>query len=327
MTTRYVEPILTEDNTRFVQFPIKYPSLQDAFEKHEAAFWSYKEIDYSADLNDWETLSDDEKYFIEHILAFFAGSDGLVLENLMSNFGVEVKVSEARNFYAFQGMIENTHGLTYSMLIETFVKDPRRKEQLFNAIDTIPAVAKKAKWTMKWMDQKTRPFEERLIAFAVVEGIFFSGAFCAIFWLKSRNKMVKALGKSNELIARDEGLHSNFAVLLYKHLLNKVSQERVIELIREAVEIEEEFICESLPCKLIGMNSDLMRDYIKYVADRLVVQLGFEKIYNIENPFDFMKMMNLDGKTNFFEMKVSEYQHSSVAKVTDDSWDFGDVDF
>ena len=327
MTSRQIEPILTEDNSRFVQFPIKYHELQDAFEKHEAAFWSFKEIDYSADLNDWETLSKDEKYFIEHILAFFAGSDGIVLENLMANFSVEVKASEARNFYAFQGMIENTHGLTYSMLIETFVKDPKRKEQLFNAIDTIPAVAKKAKWAMKWMDPKTRPFEERLIAFAIVEGIFFSGAFCAIFWLKSRNKMVKALGKSNELISRDEGLHANFAVLLYHHLLNKVSQERVEEIIRDAVGIEEEFICESLPCKLIGMNSDLMREYIKYVADRLVVQLGFEKIYNIENPFDFMKIMNLDGKTNFFEMKVSEYQHSSVAKVTEDSWDFGDVDF
>lgn len=325
-TKRLSEPILTEDTSRFVQLPFKYPLIQDEFEKAEAAFWSYKEIDYAADLNDWESLSDDEKYFIEHILAFFAGSDGIVLENLITNFCVDVKISEARNFYAFQGMIENTHSLTYSMLIDTLVKDPERKDYLFNAIDTIPAVTKKANWAMKWLD-KSNPFEERLIAFSIVEGIFFSGAFCSIFWLKSRNKMTKALGKSNELIARDEGMHCDFAVLLYSYLLNKVSQERVEEIIREAVEIEEEFICESLPCKLIGMNSDLMRQYIKYVSDRLLVQLGFNKIYNSENPFDFMKNMNLDGKTNFFEARVSEYVHSSTAKATEDSWDFGNVDF
>jgi ribonucleotide reductase beta subunit family protein with ferritin-like domain len=322
---RYAEPLLTEDNSRFVQLPFKYPEIQDAYEKAEAAFWSFKEIDYSADLNSWETLNEDEKYFIEHILAFFAGSDGIVLENLINNFCSEVKISEARNFYAFQGMIENTHGLTYAMLIETFVKDPKRKEQLFNAIDTIPAVAKKAKWAMKWM-QSDRPFEERIIAFSIVEGIFFSGAFCAIFWLKSRNKMTKALGKSNELIARDEACHTDFAVLIYHYLLNKVSQERVEEIIREAVQIEEEFICESLPCKLIGMNSDLMRQYIKYVADRLLVQLGFKKIYNESNPFDFMKLMNLDGKSNFFEARVSEYLHSSSANITDD-WNIDDVEF
>ena len=326
MTNRFQEPILISDNSRFTQFPIKFPLLQDAYETHESTFWSAKEIDYSADLNDWESLTDNERYFIEHILAFFAGSDGIVLENLMSNFCIEVKASEARNFYTFQAMIENIHGLTYSMLIETFVKDPDRKADLFNAIETIPAVAKKANWALKWLNTD-RPFEERVIAFAIVEGVFFSGAFCSIFWLKSRNKMTKALGKSNELISRDENLHCLFAVLIYQHLFNKVSQKRVEEIIRDAVEIEEEFICESLPCKLIGMNSDLMRQYIKYVADRLLVQLGFEKIYNKENPFDFMKMMNLDGKSNFFEMKTTEYTHSSSVKMNDDLWDLKDVDF
>ena len=285
-------------------------------------FWTAKEIDYSADLNDWYSLTDDERYFIEHILAFFAGADGIVLENLLQNFGVEVKVSEARNFYAFQGMIENVHGLTYSLLIETFIKDPKRKEKLFNAIEEIPCVAKKANWAMKWLD-KDRPFEERIVAFAIVEGIFFSGAFCSIFWLKSRNKMTKALGKSNELIARDEGVHTAFAVLIYEHLNNKISQERIEEIVREAVDIEQEFICESLPCKLIGMNSELMQDYIKYVADRLLVQLNFNKIYFCENPFDFMKNISLDAKTNFFESRTTEYVHSSSLKGKD-NWNFDD---
>lgn len=324
--SRLNEPLLNEDNTRFSQLPYRYPVLQKAYEEHEAAFWSSKEIDYSADLKDWESLNDNERYFIEHILGFFSNADGIVLENLIMNFCTEVKAPEARNFYAFQGMIENVHAQTYAMLIETFVKDTKRKEQLFNAIDTIPAVSKKANWALKWLDS-TRPFEERVIAFAIVEAIFFSGAFCAIFWLKSRNKMTKALGKSNELIARDESLHAKFAVLIYEHLLNKVTQERVEEIMREAVEIEEEFICESLPCKLIGMNSDLMRQYIRYVSDRLLVQLGFNKIYNDENPFDFMKIMNLDGKTNFFESRVSEYIHSSTVKMTEDSWEFDNVDF
>lgn len=321
---RLIEPLLIEDNTRFTQFPIRFPSLQDAYEKHEAAFWSAKEIDYNSDLKDWESLNDDEKYFIEHILAFFAGADGIVLENLITNFCVEVKVPEARNFYTFQGAIENIHSQVYALLIETFVKDPKRKEILFNAIDTIPAVAKKANWALKWLDN-SRPFEERVIAFAIVEGIFFSGAFCAIFWLKSRNKMTKALGKSNELISRDEGLHCNFAVLIYEHLLNKVSQERVYEITKEAVGIEEEFICESLPCRLIGMNSNLMRQYIKYTADRLLVQLGFDKLYNEENPFDFMKTINLEGKTNFFESRSTEYMHSSSANINDE-WNM-DVEF
>lgn len=318
---RLPEPLLTEDNSRFTQLPVKYLKLQEAYDIAEGMFWTAKEIDYAADLNDWESLNDDEKYFIEHILAFFAGADGIVLENLITNFCVEVKAPEARNFYAFQGMIENIHAMTYSLLIETFIKDVKRKQYLFNAIDNIPCVAKKANWALKWLNSK-RPFEERVIAFAVVEGIFFSGAFCAVFWLKNRNKMTKALGKSNELISRDEGMHTEFAVLIYEHLANKVSQERVEEIFKEAVEIEEEFICDSLPCKLIGMNSDLMREYIKYVADRLLVQLGFNKIYMCANPFDFMVNINLDGKSNFFEQKVSDYVHSSILAPKEDSWNF-----
>jgi ribonucleotide reductase beta subunit family protein with ferritin-like domain len=323
MSQRLPEPLLYKDNSRFTQFPLKYPDLQEAYTNHESMFWVAREIDYHADLDDWTKLNDNERYFIEHILAFFAGADGIVLENLVTNFCKEVSAPEARNFYGFQGMIENVHSQVYSLLIETYVKDPKRKEELFNAIDTIPCVSKKANWALKWMNND-KPFEERIIAFSIVEGIFFSGSFCAIFWLKSRNKMTKALGKSNELIARDEALHQDYAVLIYKHLKNKVTQERLEEIIKEAVEIEEEFICESLPCKLIGMNSDLMREYIKYVADRLIVQLGFSKIYNTENPFDFMKITCLDGKTNFFESRVSEYQHSSVAKQSSDVWEISD---
>jgi len=322
---RLREPLLTEDNSRFTQLPVKYAKLQNAYDIAEGMFWTAKEIDYAADLNDWESLNDNEKYFIEHILAFFAGADGIVLENLITNFCVEVKAPEARNFYAFQGMIENIHAMTYSLLIETFIKDVKRKQYLFNAIDNIPCVAKKANWALKWLNNE-RPFEERVIAFAVVEGIFFSGAFCSVFWLKNRNKMTKALGKSNELISRDEGMHTEFAVLIYEHLANKVTQERVEEIFKEAVEIEEEFICESLPCKLIGMNSDLMREYIKYVADRLLVQLGFNKIYMATNPFDFMVNINLDGKTNFFEQKISEYFHSSILAPKEDSWNFDEND-
>lgn len=318
---RAIEPLLIEDSSRFTQLPIKFPKLQDAYVVHENMFWTAREIDYSADVSDWDSLSSNEQYFIEHILAFFAGSDGIVLENLIKNFCIEVKATEARNFYGFQSMIENIHGQVYALLLDTFVKDVRRKEELFNAIDTIPAVKKKAQWAMKWINS-TNHFEERLIAFAIVEGVFFSASFASIFWLKSRNKMTKALGKSNELISRDEGLHTDFAILMYHHLLNKVSQERVEEIMREAVEIEMEFITESIPCSMIGMNTELMCQYIKYVADRLLSQLGFEKIYNDENPFDFMKAFALDGKSNFFENRVTEYIHASSAKATDDSWDF-----
>lgn len=318
---RFEEPLLLSDKTKYCQLPIKFPLLQKAYEEHEAMFWSSKEIDYAADLKDWNNLTDNEKYFIEHILAFFAGADGIVLENLLSNFSVEIQASEARNFYAFQAMIENVHGMTYALLLDTFVKDEKRKTELFNAIETIPCVKKKADWAIKWMSPE-RYFEERIIAFAIVEGIFFSSSFCSIYWLKSRNKMTKALGKSNELIARDEGLHTNFAILIYEHLLNKVSQERVEEIIKEAVDIEIEFITESIPCNMIGMNTQLMTEYIKYVADRLLVQLGFNKVYSCENPFDFMKTFSLDGKSNFFETRVSEYNHSSVASAKAESWCF-----
>ena len=321
-TTRYDEPLLIDDLSRFTQLPIKFPRLQDAYVVHENMFWTAREIDYSADVSDWESLTDNERYFIEHILAFFAGSDGIVLENLIKNFCVEVKATEARNFYGFQSMIENVHGQVYALLLDTFVKDHHRKEELFNAIETIPAVKRKADWALRWISS-SKPFEERLIAFAIVEGVFFSASFASIFWLKSRNKMTKALGKSNELISRDEGLHTDFAVLMYHHLVNKVSQDRVEEIIREAVEIEIDFITQSIPCHMIGMNTDLMVQYIKYVADRLLSQLEFNKIYHESNPFDFMKSFALDGKSNFFENRVTEYMHASSAKATDDSWDFG----
>ncbi len=301
------EILLREDPNRFTLFPIRWNDIWKAYETHKSAFWTAQEIDYSADLDDWETLTYNEKHFIEHILAFFAGSDGIVLENLVSNFCREIQIPEVRCFYGFQAMIENIHGETYSLLIDTFVKDEKRKAELFNAIDTIPCVARKAEWALKWVNN-INPFSERLVAFAAVEGIFFSGSFCAIFWLKDRGKMVKALGKSNELISRDEGLHTDFAVLLYSYIQQKLSQERIEEIIREAVEIEENFICESLPCRLIGMNSELMREYIQFVADRLITQLGYNKIFNSKNPFQFMEALSLDGKTNFFEQRVTEYQ-------------------
>ena len=254
--------------------------------------------------------SDDERYFIEHILAFFAGSDGIVLENLVTTFCTEVQIPEARCFYGFQVAMENIHSEVYSLLIETFVADADRKMMLFQAIDTIPCVAKKAAWALDWIDVK-KPFAARLVAFAVVEGVFFSGSFCAIFWLKSRGLMVKALGTSNELIARDEGLHTDFAVLLYGMLQNKLESSEVLEIITSAVTIEEEFITESLPCRLIGMNQILMKQYIRFVADRLLMQLGYESHYNESNPFDFMTLNSLDGKTNFFEKRVTEYTVSN----------------
>lgn len=319
---RKLEPILVEDNSRFVQLPYKYPRLQEAYNRQEESFWTAKEIDYSADENDWENLSDNEKFFIENILAFFSSADGIVLENLLSRFLTEVKCPEARNFYALQGAMENIHAQTYSLLIDTYIKDPKKKDFLFNSIDNIPCVKKKADWALKWLASE-RPFEQRVIAFAIVEGVFFSGSFCAIFWLKSKNKMSKALGKSNELISRDESMHTEFAVLIYEHLKNKCSQETVYKIFKEAVEIEENFICESLPCKLIGMNSTLMKQYIRYVADRLLVQFGFEKLYNSENPFDFMNKTCLEGLTNFFEERTTEYVFSSTvegSQTTD--WNF-----
>ena len=306
------ELLLKDNPDRFVLFPIQYHDIWDAYKKQEAVFWTAEEIDFGKDLNHWERLNDDERHFIKNVLAFFAGSDGIVLENLLSRFSTEVQVPEARCFYAFQGMIENIHSEVYSLTIDTYVKDQEEKNRLFHAIDTIPAVAKKAQWAMKWMDNKVASFGLRLIAFAAVEGIFFSGSFCSIFWLKKRGLM-PGLTFSNELISRDESLHTEFAVLLYtRYVNNKPDREQVYELIREAVAIEKEFIIESLPCRLIGMNSDLMTQYIEFVADRLLVQLGYEKIWNSANPFDFMEMISMAGKTNFFEKRVAEYSKAGV---------------
>lgn len=301
------EPLLQENHNRFTLFPIQHDDIWKAYKKQQEAQWTAEEIDYSADLNDWKTLNDDEKYFIENILAFFAGSDGIVLENLIENFCKEVQIPEARSAYSFQAYIENVHSEVYSLLIDTYITDSKRKEECFNAIETIPAVKLKADWALKWISSE-RSFAHRLVAFAVVEGIFFSGSFCAIFWLKSRGKMVKTLGKSNELIARDEGMHTDFAVLLYSKLMNKLSEEEVFNIVRDAVSIEKTFICDSLKCRLIGMNDDLMCQYIEFVADRLLSQLGYKKMFNTECPFSFMNVMNLDGKTNFFEQRVTEYK-------------------
>ena len=323
---RLPEPLLEESTDRFTQLPLKYPMLQKAFDEHEAKFWTAKEIDYNADTQDWNGLTADERSFIELVLAFFASADGIVLENLMSNFQLEVTAPEARNFYAFQAMIENVHAQVYANLLDTYVVDPVRKDVLFRGLDTIPCVARKAAWAIKWMDN-TLPFEERLVAFAAVEGIFFSGSFCAIFWLKDRGLMTKALGGSNELIARDEGLHTEFAVLLYKHLNNQMSDTRLRQLIQEAVEIEEAFVCDALKCDLIGMNHRLMRAYIRFTADRLAVQLGSSEIYGEENPFPFMNRININSKTNFFEKRSNDYKHASISSASwrnidqsDDEW-------
>ena len=322
-TERLPEPLLEKSNDRFIQLPLKYPKLQNAYLEHQALFWNHQEIDYVADLKDWQKLSEDEQFFTEMILAFFAGSDGIVLENIMSNFATEVTAPEARNFYSFQALIENVHALTYASLLDTLVTDEDKKEKLFNSIDTIPCVKKKADWAMKWMNPETDVFEQRLVAFACVEGIFFSGSFCAIFWLKDRGLMTKALGGSNELIARDEGLHTDFAILLHEHLNNKLDLSIIREIIMEAVDIEKEFICDSLKCDLIGMNSKLMKQYIEFVADRLMVKFGGEEIYHSESPFDFMARINMNSKTNFFEKRSNDYQHSSFSSA---AWDKVDDD-
>ena len=309
--------LLSESNNRYTIFPIKYSDIWAMYKKAQESFWTAEEIDFAADLNDWNKLTNDEKYFIENILAFFAGSDGIVLENLASRFLKEITVPEARAFYSFQIFIENIHSEVYSLMIDTFIQDISKKELLFNAIDNIPCVQKKARWAEKWI-QSDCDFAIRLIAFAIVEGIFFSGSFCAIFWLKKRNLMTKALGTSNELISRDEGMHTDFAVLLYSYIENKVDQSTVFSIIKEAVEIEKEFITKSLPCKLIGMNSELMEQYIEYVADRLSQQLGYSKIYNSSNPFQFMENISISGKTNFFEKRVTEYRMTKANKAPED---------
>lgn len=292
------------------------------YKKQIDCFWRAEEIDLSKDLGDWDRLQKEEKYFISMILAFFAASDGIVLENLAARFMGEVQLSEARAFYGFQIAMENVHSETYSLLIDTYIKDREEKTNLFQAIDNFPCIKKKADWAIKWIHDKRSSFATRLIAFACIEGIFFSGAFCSIYWLKKRGLM-PGLTFSNELISRDEALHTEFAVLLYSKLNKQVSKSKVIEIIKDAVEIEKEFICDALPCRLIGMNSDLMCQYIEFVADRLIVQLGHDKIYNSKNPFDFMEMISIEGKTNFFEKRVAEYALADKTK-SDDVFDFGD---
>lgn len=306
-----VEPILQENKNRFVIFPIKHQDIWEFYKSMEASFWTAEEIDLSQDLNDWNNkLNHDEKYFIKHILAFFAASDGIVNENLAENFVNEVQYAEAKFFYGFQIMMENIHSETYSLLIDTYVKDEAEKADLFNALEVFPAIKKKADWALQWIDSDS--FAERLIAFAAVEGIFFSGAFCSIYWLKKRGLM-PGLTFSNELISRDEGVHCDFAVHLHNHhLVNKVPKERIRTIIVDALTIEREFITESLPVSLIGMNAGLMTQYLEFVTDRLLVELGCEREYNTPNPFDFMDMISLQGKTNFFEKKVAEYQKAGV---------------
>ena len=322
-----IEPILQENKNRFVIFPIKHHDIWEWYKKMEASFWTAEEIDLSQDLNDWNNkLSDDEKYFVKHILAFFAASDGIVNENLAENFVNEVQYAEAKFFYGFQIMMENIHSETYSLLIDTYVKDEAEKTELFTAIDVFPAIKKKADWALKWIESDS--FAERLIAFAAVEGIFFSGSFCSIFWLKKRGLM-PGLTFSNELISRDEGVHCDFAVHLHNHhLINKVPKDRIREIIVDALNIEREFITESIPVSLIGMNATLMTQYLEFVTDRLLVELGCDRVYNIANPFDFMDMISLQGKTNFFEKKVAEYQKSGVMNTDVDAQKISfDADF
>ncbi len=320
------EPILEENKDRFVLFPIKHDDIWKFYKKSEASFWTAEEIDLAQDLVDWENkLNDDERYFIKHVLAFFAASDGIVNENLAENFVAEVQYTEAKFFYGFQIAMENIHSETYSLLIDTYIKNDEEKGQLFNAIETMECVKKKADWALRWIDEGS--FAERLIAFAAVEGIFFSGSFCSIFWLKKRGLM-PGLAFSNELISRDEGLHCDFACLLYNdHVINKLDKEKVRSIIVDAVEIEKEFILEALPVRLIGMNSDLMSQYIEFVADRLLVELGCDKEYNSTNPFDFMEMISIEGKTNFFEKRVGEYQKAGVLGGSDKQSFSMDEDF
>jgi ribonucleoside-diphosphate reductase beta chain len=307
------EPLLTESSDRFVVFPIQHADLWAKYKQHMAVFWTPEEIDLSKDTAHWEKLNDQERHFIKHILGFFAGSDGIVMENLATRFMREVQWPEAKFFYSCQNLLEAVHSETYSLLIDTYINDPTEKNQLFNAIKTIPCVQKKADWAMTWIDNADASFATRLLAFAAVEGIFFSGAFCAIFWLKQRGIM-PGLTLSNEFIARDEGLHTDFACLLYSKLVNRLSKQQAHKIIRDAVKIEKQFITKSLPCELIGMNAKLMTQYIEFVADRLLLQLGYPKAYSAANPFSFMENMSLENKDNFFEKRVSTYAKAAVGK-------------
>ena len=315
------EPLLAPDDNRFVMFPIAHDDIWQMYKKQVDCFWRAEEIDLTKDSDHWNTLNADEKYFISMILAFFAASDGIVLENLASRFMNDVQISEARAFYGFQIAIENIHSETYSLLIETYIKDAMEKHKLFNAIENFPCIKKKSDWAQKWIRDNRSSFATRLVAFACIEGIFFSGAFCSIFWLKKRGLM-PGLTFSNELISRDEALHCEFAILLYSKLLKKIDKSRIYEIIKEAVEIETEFICDALPCKLIGMNSEMMTQYIQFVADRLCVQLGYKKIYNSVNPFQFMELISLESKTNFFEKRNDSYAMAN--KNSDKAFDFSE---
>ncbi|OMJ91576.1 hypothetical protein SteCoe_5830 [Stentor coeruleus] len=320
-----LEPILRENPNRFVMFPIQYSDIWTMYKKHEASFWTAEELDLAQDLRDWEKLTDNERHFIKYVLAFFAASDGIVLENLATKFFCEVQIPEARAFYGFQIAMENVHSETYSMLIDTYITNVQEKSMLFNAITHFPSIKKKADWALKWINSSDS-FAQRLVAYAAIEGIFFSGSFCAIFWMKKRSLM-PGLTFSNELISRDEGLHTDFACLLYSHIVNKLSQDQIYEIIREAIEIEKEFITEALPVELIGMNSRLMSQYLEFVADRLLVALGCDKLYRVLNPFEWMEMISMQGKTNFFEKRVSEYQKTGVMAKKDEQMFRLDVEF
>lgn len=301
-----MEPILSETSNRYVLQPIVWTKVWEAYKKHQQAFWTAEEIDFPADITDWQNLNENEQFFISNVLSFFAGSDGIIFENLSINFIDEIKVPEIRAYYGWQAAMETIHSETYALMIDTYIPE-ESKYKIFNGIQELPGVKKKAEWTQKWLSQAI-PFQERLVAFTIVEGIFFSGSFCAIFWLKYVKKlMTKALGKSNELIARDESLHTDFGVLLYSYIENRLSDERITDMMRSAVEIEKEFICDSFQCNLIGINAESMKRYIEFQADRLIEKFGYNKIYNAECPFSFMDTMSLDGKSNFFEQRVTDY--------------------
>ena len=310
------EILLKKNKNRFVLFPIKYNDIYEEYKKAESTFWTINEIDLSKDINDWDKLNNNEKYFIKNIIGFFAGSDGIIIENLALRFLNEIEIPEARSFYSYQIFNENIHSETYSLLIDTYIKDNEEKNKIFNSIENIPCIAKKASWAYKWIQNNEVNFATRLIAFAIVEGIFFSGSFCAIYWLKKRGLM-PGLTFSNELISKDEGMHCHFACLLYSYIKNKLKKEIVHEIFKEAVEIEKEFITESIPCNMIGMNSIMMKQYIEFVSDRLLVQLGYSKIWNTENPFDFMELISLRPKSNFFELRVGEYAKSTISENSD----------
>jgi ribonucleotide reductase beta subunit family protein with ferritin-like domain len=325
MSKAMVEPLLSEDTSRYVMFPVSDQTIWKLYKKQVDCFWRPEEIDTSKDLAQWESLTTDEQFFIKMILAFFAGSDGIVLENLASRFMMDVQLPEARAFYGFQIAMENIHSETYSLLIDSYIKDNVEKDKLFHAIEHFPCIEKKAKWAIKWIQDKRSCFATRLIAFACIEGIFFSGAFCSIYWLKKRGLM-PGLTFSNELISRDEALHTEFAIYLFSKLEKKIPKKKIRDIIQEAVSIEKEFITEALPCRLIGMNSELMNNYIEFVADRLLLQLGCEAFYKTSNPFDFMEMISLEQKTNFFESRVSSYALAEKSgKET--AFDLSDVEF